>query len=369
MTIGRRRIYILPTRFGVALALLLAAMLVAGLNYNSNLGLAFGFLMASLALVAMHHCHRNLLGLRVDVAAEAEAFAGEHARFEFVLHNDAGIDRCDIEIRCGPADPGTASVANARTTADAGATPDPRILRGGTAPRAGILPGAHTATRAGTTLGRRTLPGDGSAAALTAPVAAPTAGAAPHGVAAHSYRQVAVALPVPQRGLARVARFELRTRHPFGWFRAWTYVHSPLTVFVAPRPGGDRPLPGAAAALGTASQIEHRGEEDFAGLRAYEPGIPLKHMAWKVLARGGEAAVRSYSGLAAQPEWLDWALLDRLDTEAKLSQLCRWVLDSEAAHRSYGLRMPGIRILPSRGERHRSACLRALAAYPSVLPP
>ena len=42
-------------------------MLIAGLNYNSNLGLAFAFLMASLALVAMHHCHRNLLGLSVDV--------------------------------------------------------------------------------------------------------------------------------------------------------------------------------------------------------------------------------------------------------------------------------------------------------------
>ena len=240
MTIGRRRIYILPTRFGVALALLLAAMLVAGLNYNSNLGLAFGFLMASLALVAMHHCHRNLLGLRVDVAAEVEAFAGEHARFEFVLHNDAGIDRCDIEIRCGPADP----------------TPDPRTLRGdATGARAGAVLDADTATRAGTTRGPRTLPGDGSAAALTAPVAAPTASAAPHGVTAHSYRQVTVILPVPQRGLARMARFELRTRHPFGWFRAWTYVHSPLTVFVAPRPDGDRPLPAAAAALGTASQI------------------------------------------------------------------------------------------------------------------
>ena len=50
------------------LAALLVAMLIAGLNYNSNLALAFAFLMASMALVAMHHCHRNLLGLSVDVA-------------------------------------------------------------------------------------------------------------------------------------------------------------------------------------------------------------------------------------------------------------------------------------------------------------
>jgi len=99
MIVNRRRIYIIPTRFGIALALLLVAMLIAGLNYNSNLGLAFGFLMVSLALVAMHHCHRNLLDLSVDAIVEVDAFAGDFASFEILLRNEAGIDRCDLEIR------------------------------------------------------------------------------------------------------------------------------------------------------------------------------------------------------------------------------------------------------------------------------
>ena len=93
--------------------------------------------------------------------------------------------------------------------------------------------------------------------------------------------------------------------------------------------------------------------------------MPLKHMAWKVLARGGEPAVRSYTGPAAEPEWLDWTTLHPLGVEARLSQLCRWVLLSEAAQRAYGLRIPGTEIAPSRGAGHRSACLRALARYPS----
>ncbi len=67
------------------LAAILAAMLIAGLNYNSNLGLAFAFLMASMALVTMHHCNRNLLRLSVDVTTEVDAFAGREAVFEFVL--------------------------------------------------------------------------------------------------------------------------------------------------------------------------------------------------------------------------------------------------------------------------------------------
>lgn len=295
LKVDRRRIYIIPTRFGAALALLLIAMLLAGLNYNSNLGLAFGFLMASLALVAMHHCHRNLLGLTVDATTEADCFAGAAAAFEVRLRNDAAVARCEIEIRCAGA------------------------LRS-SVPPVSIGPG--------------------------------------------SLQAAIVEAPLAERGVHRLPRFELRTRYPFGWFRAWTYVHCPLTVFAAPLPRGGRPPPQFAGMDAAASAADARGDDDYAGLRAYQAGVPLKHMAWKVLARGGEAAVRTYSGSAAQPKWLEWSALEALSAEERLSQLCRWVLDAERAQRVYGLRLPGTEILPGRGPAHRSACLRALAGYP-----
>jgi uncharacterized protein (DUF58 family) len=287
--INRRRIYILPTRFGIMLAFVLIAMLMAGLNYNSNLGLAFAFLMVSVALVTMHHCNRNLLALQVDVTTEVDAFAGREASFEFVLRNESNVERRDVEIRC------------------------------------------------------LTASGMGS-------------------VAAKSSESIPVAVPVPQRGVARIEQFELRTRYPFGWFHAWTYVQGSLTAYVAPSPHGDRTLP-AVGGVGTASRSEVRGDEDFAGLRAYEPGVPLKHKAWKVLARGGEAAVQSYTSLASQPDWLEWSSLEGQETEMRLSQLCLWVLESDAAQRVYGLRIPGREIPPGRGAAHRFACLRALALY------
>ena len=290
--INRRRIYILPTRFGVMLACMLVAMLIAGLNYNSNLALAFGFLMASIALVTMHHCNRNLLGLQVDVTTEVDAFAGREASFEFVLRNDSEVERRDVEIRC-------------------------------------------------------------------------LAAAGVRSVPARSSEAVLVAVRVPRRVIVRIAQFELRTRYPFGWFHAWTYVQGALTVYVAPAPHGSRTLP-AVAGSGTGSRSETRGDEDFAGLRAYEPGVPLKHMAWKVLARGGEPAVQSYTSLAALPEWLEWSALEGEDTERRLSQLCLWVLESESAQRIYGLRIPGKEIPPGRGAAHRFACLRALAMFGSA---
>ncbi|MHB8476494.1 MAG: DUF58 domain-containing protein [Steroidobacteraceae bacterium] len=287
--INRRRIYILPTRFGIMLAFVLVAMLMAGLNYNSNLGLAFAFLMVSVALVTMHHCNRNMLGLQVDVTTQVDAFAGREASFEFVLRNDSNVERRDVEIRC-------LSAAGMRS------------------------------------------------------------------VAAKSSESIPVAVPVPQRGVTRIEQFELRTRYPFGWFHAWTYVQGSLTAYVAPSPHGDRTLP-AVGGAGTASRSEARGDEDFAGLRAYEPGVPLKHMAWKVLARGGEAAVQSYTSLASQPDWLEWSSLEGQETEMRLSQLCLWVLESDAAQRVYGLRIPGREIPPGRGAAHRFVCLRALALY------
>ena len=290
-----RRIYILPTRYGLMLAALVVAMLIAGLNYNSNLGLAFAFLMASLAVVAMHHCHRNLLGLKVDIESQIDAFAGSQAALRFALRNDSILDRRDIEIRC-----------TIETTGAQGS-------------------------------GMQSVP-------------------------AKAQMQDVVGLPVARRGVIRLGQFEMHTRYPFGWFHAWTYVYAPLTVFAAPRPHGIRPLPPAAGAAGAAAVSEIRGEEDFAGLRAYEPGMPLKHMAWKVLARGAEPAVRSYSSLGADPEWLDWHVLGDLPPEARLSQLCRWILDREAAGRPYALRLPRMEIAPAIGPAHRAACLRALAA-------
>ncbi len=296
VTIDRRRIYILPTRFGLMLAALIVAMLIAGLNYNSNLGLAFAFLTASLALVAMHHCHRNLLGLSVDVNVEADAFVDEDATFEFTLHNSSAVDRHDIEIHLAP---------DAEALKSVGANGDERVT---------------------------------------------------------------VEVAAARRGVMRFSQFELRTRHPFGWFRAWTYVQGSLSAYIAPHPRGDR-RPSAVAAEGGVPRADTHGEEEFAGLRPYAPGVPLKHMAWKVLARGGDAAVRGYTGLAAQPEWLEWSALEGLDTEARLAQLCRWVLANETGYRrAYGLRIPGVEISPGRGAAHRIRCLRALALYPADPP-
>src|SRR4051812_40315674 len=77
-TIGPRRVYILPTRGGMAYALLVCVMLVAGLNYANSVALMLTFALGGFGLIAMHLCHRNLVGITLRDIATIDAFAGEH---------------------------------------------------------------------------------------------------------------------------------------------------------------------------------------------------------------------------------------------------------------------------------------------------
>jgi uncharacterized protein (DUF58 family) len=98
LRLERRRIYILPTRLGLAYAAMVFAMVLGGMNYNNNLGLGLAFLLASLGLVAMHHCHGTLSGLGLHLLATESAFAGQPVRFRLLLENRARLPRPRMEL-------------------------------------------------------------------------------------------------------------------------------------------------------------------------------------------------------------------------------------------------------------------------------
>jgi uncharacterized protein (DUF58 family) len=103
-----RRIYILPTRAGVAYAVMLTGMLLAGLNYGNSVALLLAFVLGSLGGVAMFQCHRRLLDLEVREIAVEPVFAGEPIRIRVGVRPAAGDPR-DLLIRCSEprAEPGT----------------------------------------------------------------------------------------------------------------------------------------------------------------------------------------------------------------------------------------------------------------------
>jgi uncharacterized protein (DUF58 family) len=99
VTLKRRRIYILPTRFGCIFGALVFAMLLGSLNYGASLGFALTFLLTGLGLVIMHHCHNNLLGVEIRFAGAAPVFAGQAAAYRIALVNRATVARFELAVR------------------------------------------------------------------------------------------------------------------------------------------------------------------------------------------------------------------------------------------------------------------------------
>jgi uncharacterized protein (DUF58 family) len=289
--LDRRRIYILPTGLGIAYAAMLFAMVLGGMNYGNNLGLALAFLLVGLGLVVMHHCHGTLSGLVLRLAATESAFVGNSVAFRLNLENAAVAPRPRIELGVGR---------------------DPACV-----------------------------------------VDVPATGAAP----------AEVRLPATHRGRVPLGRFIVATRHPLGLFRAWAVVHCDYDAIAWPAPAErGRVPPGVETDTGGA-QDHARGDHDFAGLRAFQPGDSLRRVAWKAYARGRGLHTKQYAGTDVVSHVFDWDSLPALGNEARLAQLCRWVLDAHERGEAFGLRLPGVTLEPNLGMAHRERCLDALALF------
>jgi uncharacterized protein (DUF58 family) len=287
----RRRIYILPTPLGLVYAAMLFAMLLGGMNYSNNLGLALTFLLASLGMVTMHHCHGNLTSLSLRLLSAEPAFAGEEVCFRLLLENPTPSPRPRIEVSADGARPATVDLG-------------------------------------------------------------------PRGSAVAELR-----LPVSKRGRAPLDRLVIATRHPLGLFRAWAVVHPGYEAIVWPKPAARGARPPEIETDTGGAQDQARGEEDFAGLRPYQAGDGLRRIAWKAYARGQGLHTKQYAGTEVVSHVFDWDSLPGLDTESRLSQLCRWVVDANREGAAFGLRMPGAAIAANVGELHRQRCLAALALH------
>jgi len=79
------RIYILPTRRGLAMMVTLVLMLLTSLNYALSLGLAVTFVLTGLAASALLHTFRNLAGMEVKPLAAGDTFAGGKMAFSLAL--------------------------------------------------------------------------------------------------------------------------------------------------------------------------------------------------------------------------------------------------------------------------------------------
>ncbi len=291
VTLGPRRIYIFPTRYGFLFGVALALMLIGSLNYDSNLGLLFTFLFVSMGVVAILQTWKNLLELKISAANSAPCFAGQAAVFPITLSDSRGRDRPALRLR-------------------------QRKMLTNTL----FLPGGKT-------------------------------------------QKIYLRIDMPSRGEHPLGRLEVFSVFPYGFLRAWAYLEGDANVLVYPKPGHRSTLSSTPEYENADAGDRGMGADDFVGLRPYRVGDAPRHLDWKAFARERGLVTRQFGGDRAEKLWIDWSALPKMETEQKLSLLCRMVLDASQRDLQFGLRLPDLEYQPNDGDIHKHRCLAALARF------
>lgn len=178
-------------------------------------------------------------------------------------------------------------------------------------------------------------------------------------------RWVKLTKKTSQRGKFHPGNLIVSTTYPMGLFYVFILIDFNLETLVYPRP--------IRAHFNTHhisnktqqdSGIEGgKGADDFLGLRNYQPGDPIRHIAWKAFSRGQGLQTKDFVQVFGATVLLTWDSLNDPETEVRLSKLCDMVIQAHSLRLVYGLHIPGHTIPPDQGEAHKHRCLKTLALF------
>ncbi len=96
--IDRRRVFVLPTRFGLAYMLLVGTMGLGALNYNNNPAFMLALLLGTAGLASLVFAHLQLSGLRMESLAAEPVHAGEPLDVRIALAADDPRPRQGLRV-------------------------------------------------------------------------------------------------------------------------------------------------------------------------------------------------------------------------------------------------------------------------------
>jgi len=288
-TLEYQHIYVMPTRFGVWFGLMLAATALGGLNFNNNLALLLGFVLAAIAQLTTLLAYRNLAGMTLSSIHANPVFAGDPAQFRVYLKNPEERYRFALQLVS----------AESTDTRDIG----------------------------------------------------------PQQTVALELEQTSV-----ERGWMDMKPFNIENRYPLGLFRAWSVIIPTARCLVYPKPAS-HPPPLPRTGRGNDGTAEVGEGEHFHGLREYQPGDPLRRVAWRTSARHEKLYSRVMESPREEACEINWYLMGSRDPEEKLSIMTAWILRAERRQIPYSLELPTDALPAGLGGDHRDACLRILSLY------
>lgn len=171
-------------------------------------------------------------------------------------------------------------------------------------------------------------------------------------------------VPTLRRGWLACPPLVISTVYPLALVRAWSRrMHLEQRCLVYPAPATDAALALLLDATPAAAPGTQAGGEDYTGLRRYRAGDSAQRISWKTLARGQGLHTKEFLDGGQLTLYFDWQSLAPVETEMRLSLLCRGLLDADNAGQRYALSLPHTTLGPDHGEAHRQRCLEALALF------
>ncbi|RJG04052.1 DUF58 domain-containing protein [Noviherbaspirillum sedimenti] len=296
----QRRVFIIPTRAGLAFGLMLAVLFIASVNYNLSLGFGLTFLLAACAVVDMHFTFRNLAHLTLVPGRVRPVHAGEEAQFTLHLANRGKRDRYAIWL--GFTGAGLPDVQQAVD-----------------------LPGAATRTQLlGLVTARRGW------------------------------------LAAPRVRLQ--TRFPLGLLRAWSYWqpdmRVLVYPRPEMDAPPLPLEGG-----GKADGSGGAGHDDFAGIRAYQSGDSLKQ-LAWRQIARMDGLHGTPLVSKHFEGGGSSELALDFTRLPAtLALETRLSRMTRWVLEAEARGLPYAFRLGRFSLAPALGPAHQDACLHELALY------
>lgn len=308
ITLSQRSIFIVPSKTGWMFTLLLILLLITAINYQNSLIYGLVFWLFSIALSAMIFTYRNLSGLTLKAGNAVVGFSGDGIEIPIRLSD---IKRSHHGLNFSWSSQPSSFINSSSVIIDSSPVISGEVLQN-----------------------------------------------------SDNETEVRIPIQLGPRGPLKTERLKLQTRYPFGLYTCWTWVRLKTPGIIYPKPV----ITPFIAAEGQGDDLQSDanlaiGNDEFLGLRSYQAGDSLKHIAWKYLAKGKGLLTKEYDNQQLSMQWLDWFSLQGMSEEDRLSHLTGWVLQAEKEGRAYGLRIPGQVIAPDQGDRHRKQCLTTLALY------
>jgi uncharacterized protein (DUF58 family) len=298
--LNQRRVFILPTRPGLGLGLMLVVLFIGAINYNLSLGFALTFLIAGCAIIDMHLTFRNLAHLYLAAGRAPAVFVGEDAQFELHLINRRKHERYAIWL--GFIGEGLPDLTQ---PADVPAHGSSRVVLSAAARQRGWMPAPRVRLQTRFPLGL---------------------------LRAWSYWQPdvkALVYPRPEENAP------------------------PLPAASATQPDGQ----------GLAGHDDFAGIRAYQAGDSMKR-LAWRQIARLDIESGGTLVSKHFEGGAASELQLDFSMLPgAMDRESKLSRLTSWVIEAELRGLPYAFRLGDKMFSASLGPTHQQACLRALALY------